>query len=75
MRSYREGAEGGAAMGDTDRLKDLLEALISLGLCGELEAHAKAYGAEHSTAYWCGAMETLVSFGRSRRTTKKEEKK
>ena len=61
-------------MGDADRLKDLLEAIISLGLCGELEAHAKAYGAEHSTAYWRGAMETLVSFGRSRRMTKKEEK-
>ena len=55
-------------MGDSDRLKDLLEALISLGLCGELEAHAKAYGAEHSTAYWCGAMETLISYERSRRS-------
>ena len=61
-------------MGYSDRLKDLLEALISLGLCGELEAHAKAYGAEHSAAYWCGAMETLISYGRSRRMTKKEEK-
>lgn len=60
-------------MGDPDRLKDLLEALISLGLCSELEAHAKAYGAEHSTAYWCGAMETLISFGRSRRTDREEE--
>lgn len=62
-------------MGDPDRLKDLLEALISLGLCGELEAHAKAYGAGHSTAYWCGAMETLISFARSRRTDRKEEEK
>lgn len=60
-------------MGDPDRLKDLLETLISLGLCGELEAHAKAYGAEHSTAYWCGAMETLISYGRSRRRTDREE--
>lgn len=60
-------------MGDSDRLKDLLEALISLGLCGELEAHAKAYGAEHSTAYWCGAMETLISYGRSRRTDREEK--
>ena len=60
-------------MGDPDRLKDLLEALISLGLCGELEAHAKAYGAEHSTAYWCGAMETLISYGRSRRTDREKE--
>ena len=60
-------------MGDSDRLKDLLEALISLGLCGELEAHAKAYGAEHSTAYWCGAMETLIGVGRSRRTDREEE--
>lgn len=60
-------------MGDPDRLKDLLEALISLGLCSELEAHAKAYGAEHSTAYWCGAMETLISFERSRRTDREEE--
>lgn len=60
-------------MGDPDRLKDLLEALISLGLCGELEAHAKAYGAEHSTAYWCGAMETLISFERSRRKDREEE--
>lgn len=60
-------------MGDSDRLKNLLEALISLGLCSELEAHAKAYGAEHSTAYWCGAMETLISFGRSRRTDREEE--
>ena len=62
-------------MGDPDRLKDLLEALISLGLCGELEAHAKAYGAEHSATYWCGAMETLISYERSRRMTKEEEKK
>ena len=61
-------------MDGSDRLKGLLEALISLGLCGELEAHAKAYGAEHSTAYWCGAMETLISFERSRRMTKKEER-
>lgn len=60
-------------MGDPDRLKDLLEALISLGLCGELEAHAKAYGAEHSTAYWCGAMETLIGYERSRRRTDREE--
>lgn len=60
-------------MGDSDRLKDLLEALISLGLCSELEAHAKAYGAEHSTAYWCGAMETLISYERSRRTDREEE--
>lgn len=60
-------------MGDPDRLKDLLEALISLGLCSELEAHAKAYGAEHSTAYWCGAMETLISYGRSRRTDREKE--
>lgn len=60
-------------MGDPDRLKNLLEALISLGLCSELEAHAKAYGAEHSTAYWCGAMETLISYGRSRRTDREEE--
>ena len=63
-------------MGDADRLKDLLEALISLGLCSELEAHAKAYGAEHSTAYWCGAMETLISYERSkrsRRTDREEE--
>ena len=60
-------------MGDPDRLKDLLEALISLGLCGELEAHAKAYGAEHSTAYWCGAMETLISYERSRRTDREKE--
>lgn len=60
-------------MGDPDRLKALLEAVISLGLCGELEAHAKAYGAEHTTAYWCGAMETLISFGRSRRTDRKKE--
>lgn len=62
-------------MEDSDRLKDLLEAVISLGLCGELEAHAKAYGAEHTTAYWCGAMETLISFGRSRRTDRKRKKK
>lgn len=61
-------------MGDPDRLKDLLEAVISLGLCGELEAHAKAYGAEHPTAYWCGAMETLIGFGRSRRTDRKRKK-
>lgn len=60
-------------MGDSDRLKDLLETLISLGLCSELETHAKAYGAEHSTAYWCGAMETLISFERSRRTDREEE--
>ena len=60
-------------MGDPDRLKDLLEALISLGLCGELEAHAKAYGAEHSTAYWRGVMETLIGFGRSGRTDREEE--
>lgn len=60
-------------MGDSDRLKDLLEALISLGLCSELEAHAKAYGAEHSVAYWCGAMETLISFERSRRKDREEE--
>ena len=60
-------------MGDADRLKDLLEALISLGLCSELEAHAKAYGAEHSTAYWCGAMETLISYERSRRTDREKE--
>lgn len=61
-------------MGDPDRLKNLLEALISLGLCSELEAHAKAYGAEHSTAYWCGAMETLISYERSRRTDRKKKK-
>ena len=61
-------------MDGSDRLKDLLEALISLGLCGELEAHAKAYGAEHPTAYWCGVMETLIGAGRSRRMTKKEER-
>ena len=60
-------------MGDADRLKSLLEALISLGLCSELETHAKAYGAEHSTAYWCGVMETLIGFGRSRRTDREEE--
>ena len=60
-------------MGDPDRLKSLLETVISLGLCSELEAHAKAYGAEHSTAYWCGAMETLISYGRSRRTDREEE--
>ena len=58
---------------DSDRLKSLLEALISLGLCSELETHAKAYGAEHSTAYWCGVMETLIAFGRSRRTDREEE--
>ena len=60
-------------MGGSDRLKDLLEALISLGLCGELEAHAKAYGAEHSAAYWCGVMETLIGVARSRRTDREEE--
>ena len=60
-------------MDDSCRLKDLLEAIISLGLCSELEAHAKAYGAEHSAAYWCGAMETLISFERSRRTDREEE--
>ena len=63
-------------MDGSDRLKGLLEALISLGLCGELEAHAKAYGAEHPTAYWCGAMETIIGFGRSkrsRRTDREEE--
>ena len=60
-------------MGDADRLKSLLEALISLGLCGELETHAKAYGAEHSAAYWCGVMETLIGFARSRRTDREEE--
>lgn len=60
-------------MDGSDRLKDLLEALISLGLCGELETHAKAYGAGHSTAYWCGVMETLIGFGRSRRTDREEE--
>lgn len=60
-------------MDDSGRLKDLLETLISLGLCSELEAHAKAYGAEHSAAYWCGAMETLISFERSRRTDREEE--
>lgn len=60
-------------MDDSGRLKDLLETLISLGLCSELEAHAKAYGAEHPAAYWCGAMETLISFERSRRTDREEE--
>lgn len=63
-------------MEGSDRLKTLLETVISLGLCGELEAHAKAYGAEHTTAYWCGAMETLIGFGRSkrsRRNTREEE--
>ena len=60
-------------MDGSDRLKDLLEALVSLGLCGELETHAKAYGAEHSTAYWCGVMETLIGFARSRRTDREEE--
>ena len=58
---------------DSDRLKNLLETLISLGLCSELETHAKAYGAEHSAAYWCGVMETLIGFGRSRRTDREEE--
>ena len=60
-------------MGDADRLKSLLEALISLGLCGELETHAKAYGAEHSAAYWCGVMETLIGFARGGRTDREEE--
>ena len=60
-------------MDDADRLKSLLEALISLGLCSELETHAKAYGAEHSAAYWCGVMETLIGFGRSGRTEREEE--
>ena len=60
-------------MDDSDRLKSLLEALISLGLCSELETHAKAYGAEHSTAYWCGVMETLIGFGRSGRPDREEE--
>lgn len=63
-------------MEDADRLKTLLETVISLGLCSELEAHAKAYGAEHTTAYWCGVMETLIGFGRSkrsRRTDREEE--
>lgn len=60
-------------MDDADRLKSLLEALISLGLCSELETHAKAYGAEHSTAYWCGVMETLIGFARSGRTDREEE--
>ena len=60
-------------MDDSGRLKDLLETLISLGLCSELEAHAKAYGAEHSAAYRCGGMETLISFERSRRTDREEE--
>ena len=60
-------------MGDPDRLKDLLETVISLGLCSELETHAKAYGAEHSTAYWCGAMETLIGVERSRRTDREEK--
>lgn len=60
-------------MDDYGRLKNLLETIISLGLCSELEAHAKAYGAEHSAAYWCGAMETLISFERSRRTDREEE--
>ena len=60
-------------MDDSGRLKDLLETIISLGLCSELEAHAKAYGAEHPAAYWCGAMETLISFERSRRTDREEE--
>ena len=60
-------------MDDYGRLKNLLETIISLGLCSELEAHAKAYGAEHTAAYWCGAMETLISFERSRRTDREEE--
>ena len=60
-------------MEGSDRLKDLLEALISLGLCSELEAHAKAYGAEHPAAYWCGVMETLIGFARSGRTDREEE--
>ena len=60
-------------MEGSDRLKDLLEALISLGLCSELEAHAKAYGAEHPAAYWCGVMETLIGFARGRRTDREEE--
>ena len=60
-------------MEGSDRLKDLLEALISLGLCSELETHAKAYGAEHSAAYWCGVMETLIGFARGRRTDREEE--
>lgn len=60
-------------MGGSDRLKDLLEALISLGLCGELETHAKAYGAGHSTAYWCGVMETLIGFARGRRADREKE--
>ena len=60
-------------MDDSCRLKNLLETIISLGLCSELEAHAKAYGAEHPAAYWCGAMETLISFERSRRTDREEE--
>ena len=60
-------------MDGSDRLKDLLEALISLGLCSELETHAKAYGAEHSTAYWCGVMETLIGFARGRGTDREEE--
>ena len=60
-------------MDGSDRLKDLLEALISLGLCSELEAHAKAYGAEHPAAYWCGVMETLIGVARSRRTDREEE--
>lgn len=60
-------------MEDPDRLKTLLEAVISLGLCSELETHAKAYGAEHTAAYWCGVMETLIGFGRSGRMDRKEE--
>ena len=60
-------------MDGSDRLKSLLEALISLGLCSELETHAKAYGAEHSAAYWCGVMETLIGFARGRRTDREEE--
>ena len=60
-------------MDGSDRLKSLLEALISLGLCSELETHAKAYGAEHSAAYWCGVMETLIGFARGGRTDREEE--
>ena len=60
-------------MEGSDRRKSLLGALISRGLCRELETHAKAYGAEHSTAYWCGVMETLIGFARGRRTDREEE--